>query len=128
PTQDQGIAGFLAALGETIAAVGGRTLVIASADLAHVGPQFGDPRPITPGQLREVSDADREMLAAVESADADGFFREVARDGDRRRICGLPPIYATLRVLSGAWGRLLQYGQWPDPSGTVTFASIGLYA
>lgn len=127
PTQEQGVAGFLSALGETIAAVGGRTLVIASADLAHVGPQFGDPRPITPGQLREVADADREMLSVVESADAEGFFREVTRDGDRRRICGLPPIYAALRVLPGAWGRLLQYGQWPDPQGTVTFASVGLY-
>ena len=127
PRQTRDVDGFLDALRETIAAAGGRTLVMASADLAHVGPQFGDPRPITPGQLREVSDADREMLTAVEAADAEGFFREVARDGDRRRICGLPPIYAALRVLPGAWGRLLKYGQWPDPSGVVTFASVGLY-
>jgi MEMO1 family protein len=128
PAQEQHIEGFLAAVRETITAFGGRTLVIASADLAHVGPQFGDPRPITPGQLREVSDADREMLAAVEAADAEAFFREVTRDGDRRRICGLPPIYAALRVLPGVWGRLLGYGQWPDPQGTVTFAAVGLYA
>jgi MEMO1 family protein len=127
PAQDQVVERFLAALRETIAVSGGRTLVIASADLAHVGPQFGDPRPMTPGQLREVSDADRELLAAVERSDAETFFRGVARDGDRRRICGLPPIYAALRVLPGGWGRLLRYGQWPDPQGTVTFAAVGLY-
>ena len=101
---------------------------MASADLAHVGPRFGDPRPLTPGQLREVADADRELLATVESGDAETFFQSVSRDRDRRRICGLPPIYAALRLLPGARGRLLRYTQWPDPQGTVTFASLALYA
>jgi AmmeMemoRadiSam system protein B len=128
PRQDQEIEGFLAALGELIGTVGGRTVVLASADLAHVGPRFGDPRPVTPGQLREVGDADREMLATVEAGDAEAFFGAVARDGDRRRICGLPPVYACLRVLPRAWGRVLRYSQWPDPQGTVTFAAVALYA
>jgi AmmeMemoRadiSam system protein B len=102
-------------------------VVIASADLAHVGPQFGDPRPLTPGQLREVEEADRRMLSSVEAGDAEGFFREVARDGDRRHICGLPPIFSAMRLLGTHRGRLLRYGQWPDPNGTVTFAALGLY-
>ena len=103
-------------------------MILASADLAHVGPRFGDSRPMTPGQLREVADADREMLAAVEAGDAEALFRAVARDGDRRRICGLPPIYAMLRILAGTQGRLLRYSLWPDPQGTVTFATVALYA
>ncbi len=118
---------FLGALRETLAVLGGRTVVIASADLAHVGPQFGASRPLTPGQLREVEAADRRTLAAVEAGDAEMFFRDVARDGDRRHICGLPPIYAALRVLGAHRGRLLRYGQWPDPNGTVTFAALALY-
>jgi AmmeMemoRadiSam system protein B len=128
PGQEQGIQRFVAALRDTMATLGGRTVVVASADLAHVGPRFGDSRPITPGQLREVEDADREMLAAVESGDAEAVFHAVARDGDRRRICGLPPIYTAMRILPGAWGRLLRYTQWPDPQGTVTFAAVALYA
>jgi AmmeMemoRadiSam system protein B len=128
PSQEAEIEAFVAALRDAVADLGGRTAVVASADLAHVGPRFGDPRPITPGQLREIADADREMLAAVEAGDAEAFFRSVARDGDRRRICGLPPIYLALRVLSGAWGRVLRYSQWPEPQGTVTFAAVGLYA
>ena len=118
---------FLGAVRDTVTSLGGRTVVIASADLAHVGPQFGGPRPLTPGQLREVEDADREMLSFVEAGNAEGFFRAVARDGDRRHICGLPPIYGALRVLEGQRGRLLRYGQWPDPNGTVTFAALALY-
>lgn len=128
PGEEQGIESFVAALRETMATLGGRTVIMASADLAHVGPRFGDPRQITPGQLREVGDADREMLESVEAGDAEAFFRAVARDGDRRRICGLPPIYALLRLLPQAGGRVLRYSQWPDPQGTVTFAAVALYA
>ncbi len=128
PTLGGEIEAFIAGLQDTLAAVGGRSVILASADLAHVGPRFSDPNPITPGQVREVADADREMLAAVEAGDAEALFQVVARDGDRRRICGLPPMYAMLRVLGGARGRLLRYGQWPDPQGTVTFAAVALYA
>ncbi len=118
---------FLGALRETLAAMGGRTVVIASADLAHVGPQFGGPRPLTPGQLREVEEADRGMLSSAEAGDAEGFFWAVAKDGDRRHVCGLPPIFAALRLVGAQRGRLLRYGQWPDPNGTVTFAALALY-
>jgi hypothetical protein len=75
-----------------------------------------------------VADLDRKTLESVEAGDAEAFFRAVARGGDRRRICGLPPIYALLRLLDGGTGRLLSYSQWPDPNGTVTFAALALYA
>jgi AmmeMemoRadiSam system protein B len=127
PSEEREVETFIAGLRETMARLGGRTVVMASADLTHVGPQFGDPHQITPGQLREVADADREMLESVEAADAEAFFRAVARDEDRRRICGLPPIYTLLRLFPSARGRLLRYSQWPDPQGTVTFAAIALY-
>ena len=127
PRNADAVEEFLGALRETLVAVKGRTVVIASADLAHVGPQFGDPRPLTPGQLREVEEADLRMLSSVEAGDAEGFFQAVAKDGDRRHICGLPPIYAALRVLGMHRGRLLRYAQWPDPNGTVTFAALALY-
>ncbi len=128
PSEGREIEAFLAAVRDTMVRLGGRSLVLASADLAHVGPRFGDPHQITPGQLREVADADREMLAAVEAGDPEAFFQAVARDGDQRRICGLPPIYAALRALPGVRGRLLRYSQWPDPQGAVTFAAIALDA
>ena len=128
PGKDEEVEEFIGALRQTMAALGGRTVVMASADLAHVGPQFGDPHQITPGQLREVADADRQMLGSVEAGNPEAFFHAVARDGDRRRICGLPPIYSLLRLLPGARGHVLRYSQWPDPQGAVTFAAVALYS
>ncbi len=121
---DPRIPRFLEALGETIAASGRRVTLIAGADLAHVGPRFGDPEPVSPADLATLGGEDRAMLEAVEAGDAEAFFDGVARDGDRRRICGLSPIYALLRALGGARGTLRRYGQWPDPQGVVTFASV----
>jgi len=124
PEDDPRVPRFLDALGETIAASGRRVVVIAGADLAHMGPRFGDPAPVSTVELQTIEREDREMLSAVQSGDPRAFFDAVARDGDRRRICGYSPIYATLRVLDRARGDLHRYGQWPDPEGVVTFASM----
>jgi hypothetical protein len=124
PEDDPRVPAFLDALRDTVAASGRRVAFIAGADLAHMGPRFGDPAPITPGELTLIDREDRQMLAAVEAGDATGFFESARRDGDRRRICGLSPIYSLLRALGGTRGSLRQYGQWPDPQGVVTFASV----
>jgi AmmeMemoRadiSam system protein B len=124
PEDDPRVPRFLEAVGEAIAASRRRVVVIAGADLAHVGPRFGDAHPVSSDDLRRIEREDREMLGAVEAGDARAFFDAVARDGDRRRICGYSPIYATLRVLGGGRGRLHRYGQWPDPQGVVTFAGV----
>ena len=97
---------------------------MAGADLAHVGPRFGDPELVSAPELAQIEREDREMLEPVAAGDAPAFFDAVARDGDRRRICGLSPIYALLKVLGGASGRVKRYGQWPDPQGVVSFASV----
>lgn len=118
---------FLAGLQETRATSAGPSFVVASADLAHVGPQFGDEGEVTAGQRRALADQDAALLRTIEAGDAEGFFATVMREGDRRRICGLSAIYAALALLAPCRGRVLRYSQWPDPQGTVTFAAIGLY-
>jgi AmmeMemoRadiSam system protein B len=115
---------FLAALADTLAASGRRVCVVGGVDLAHVGPRFGDAEPNTPVFLAEVERADRAMLETVTDGDAPAFFASVAADRDARRICGLSPIYAFLRALPGAHGRLIRYRQWPDPEGTVSFCAV----
>ncbi|HKZ08647.1 MAG TPA: AmmeMemoRadiSam system protein B [Methylomirabilota bacterium] len=123
PEADPRVPRFLDALGATIAASSRRVCVIGGVDLAHVGPRFGDSEPNSPEFLAEVEREDRAMLDRVVARDAAGFYESVARDGDARRICGLSPIYAVLRALPAAQGRLLQYTQWPDPEGAVTFCA-----
>jgi AmmeMemoRadiSam system protein B len=124
PEDDRRVRAFLDALAETAAASPRRVAFIAGADLAHMGPRFGDPQPIGPAELEVIGREDREMLTAVEAGDAEAFFEAARRDNDRRRVCGLSPIYALLRALGGTKGTLRRYGQWPDPQAVVTFASV----
>ena len=126
PDADPRVPRFLEAVAETIAASGRRVVLVAGADLAHVGPRFGDPEPVSPPELARLEREDRAMLESVAAGDAEAFFESVARDGDRRRICGLSPIYALLRTLGGGVGSVKRYGQWPDPDGVVSFASVVL--
>jgi AmmeMemoRadiSam system protein B len=124
PDDDPRVPRFLDAVTETIAASGRRVAVVAGADLAHMGPRFGDPEPISATELARIERDDRAMLEPVAAGDPQAFFEAVAADGDRRRICGYSPIYALLRTLGAASGRVKRYGQWPDPNGVVTFASV----
>jgi MEMO1 family protein len=124
PRQDSDIEAVLAAVGDAMATVPRRYCIVAGADLAHVGPRFGDEWRVTAPELARVERDDRTLLAPVVSRDADGFFAEAQRQQDRNRVCGLSPIYALLRLMPGGRGRLLRYGQWPDPDGAVTFASL----
>jgi AmmeMemoRadiSam system protein B len=124
PEDDRRVRGFLDALAETAAARQRRVTFIAGADLAHMGPRFGDPAPVSPAELEVIDREDRALLDTVEAGDAEAFYESVRRDNDRRRTCGLSPIYTLLRALDGARGTLRRYGQWPDPQGVVSFASV----
>lgn len=124
PEETPAVAGALDALASAMAAVPRRYCVVAGADLAHMGPRFGDPEPVSPEDLRRIEAEDRLLLATVTAGDAGAFFESARSDGDRRRTCGLSPIYAALRLLGGSAGRLLRYGQWPDPAGVVSYASV----
>ena len=124
PDDDPRVPRFLEALAETMAAGRRRVALIAGADLAHVGPRFGDPEPVGAPELARIEREDVAMLESVAAGDPQAFFESVASDGDRRRICGYSPIYALLRSLGGAIGSVKRYGQWPDPNGVVSFASV----
>jgi AmmeMemoRadiSam system protein B len=118
------VSAVLDAAVDAMAAIPRRYCIVAGADLAHVGPRFGDAWRAGRTQLARVLSEDRALLAPAAAGDAEGFFQEALRQRDRNRICGLSPIYALLRLLPGAKGRVLHYEQWPDPDGAVTFASV----
>ncbi len=127
PSDVAEIRDFLEMLRETISTYHKKVCVIASADLSHVGPRFGDPFYIDSRHLSAIAEEDMATIRFVEAVDAEGFFANIQRDGDKRKICGLAPIYTLLKVIQASGGRLIKYGQWPDPMGTVSFASICLY-
>jgi hypothetical protein len=127
PIEDARVSEFTSALRKAVADSGKRVCYSAGADLAHVGPRFGDEHPISDGFLKLLESDDRRMLEHVEAVDADGFFENIRADGDRRKICGMPPIYTMLSVMEAREGRLLKYQYFPDPAGTVSFASMAFY-
>ncbi|MEJ7731019.1 MAG: MEMO1 family protein [Polyangiaceae bacterium] len=109
----------------------GRALVIAGADLAHIGPRFGDARPLDEAQRRALAERDHESVQRATGGDARAFFSHVVQDLDTRRVCGVGPIYTLLRTLpAGASGRRLGYSQCVDPKegSVVSHASLGFYA
>ncbi len=128
PSDDERIGATLASIAEATA--GRKTLVVAAADLAHVGPAFGDSAPVDPVSRARLAVDDGESLAAICDGDAEGFFQRSRAELDARRICGLPPIYMTLRYLEGACGESLGYDQCPaDATGgsVVSIAGVLLY-
>ena len=91
-----------------------KTLVVAAGDLAHVGPAFGDPKPWTQLDRASLRAADQESLTAICSGDAEGFLRGLKLEGDRRRVCGLTPIYLALKLIgSQVIGEVTGYDQCP---------------
>ncbi|MFN7974402.1 MAG: AmmeMemoRadiSam system protein B [Acidobacteriota bacterium] len=124
PMDDPAVAAFVGALRDGLVRRSGRVMVIGGVDLAHVGPQFGDPRPVSEGDLAIVGAADRCLLDRVAAGDARGLLAHLRQDMDARRICGFPPILTMLLAMSDLRGEVLRYDQWPDPNGTVTFASV----
>jgi AmmeMemoRadiSam system protein B len=127
PTVEKALKDFGEVLKAEIAQ--GRTvMILCGIDLAHVGPRFGDDLEITPELEKKIEAEDRKSLVAAMALDADGFYRSVAADGRWRKVCGLSALYTGLRLMKmiGAVqpGRLLTYGQAPDPAGgIVSFAS-----
>jgi AmmeMemoRadiSam system protein B len=129
PMEQKPIRQFIEAMRDSVSSLGRRVCYIASADLAHVGLQFGDPEGIGEYDLRIFAEGDQEMLGHVERCDGEGFFSSISKERDRRRICGLPSIYTLLKTMEAKEGRLLKYGQafTPDTQSVVTFASLAFY-
>lgn len=127
PTADPEYSAALRGLQEVLRGIAEPFCLIASADLSHLGPQFGDPRAILPGDLPGIRTEDQTMLEPVLKGNADGFYRHILGEADRRRICGLPPIYTLLKLVGPCQGRLLHYQQAHHPHATVTFASVGFW-
>ena len=127
PAADARLADLCGAIGEAVA--GRRVVWIAAADLAHVGPHFGDERPLGPADLDALAAHDRGLLATITTGDAAAFYRLLADERDQRRVCGLPPIYTMLRLCGPARGEVAGYEQCPADNGSrVSVAAVVLRA
>ena len=132
PMEEVGIGDFLRVLSRILSSRKEKVCVIASVDLAHIGPQFGASELVDEVMLDDTKEKDRKMLAEVRKIDPEGFFWFIQNEQDQRNVCGLTPIYTMLHMLKYPEGvtrsaQLLKYDVASDPQGAVTFASLAFH-
>ena len=93
---------FADALGALIAEDGTRTVVIAGADLSHIGQHFGDEQPTTPEFLAQVRASDGELLRCMETRQDEELLQVVRGSRNATRVLQ-HGLY--LRVAAGVAGQ-----------------------
>ncbi len=126
PRDLPGVRSFLNRLTELVRSVPD-ALVIAGADLAHVGERFGGER-LSENDLQALGVADQESLAQVVANDQLKFFATLQADGGARNYCGTAAIFSMMEALDLP-ARLHLYQQCNEPqnTSTVTVCSASLY-
>ena len=121
---------FVAALTTALNELGGRTLFIASSDLSHVGPQFGDPGPVTDPIAAQVEQLDRERLRLFCAGNPDAFVAPFVAQNNISRWCSLGNMSTLLRLAKPASVELIDYRQMRDTNAgaMVTCAAVAITA
>lgn len=115
---------FMRVLEELIA--GKRVLIVAAGDLSHVGPVFGG-QPVDFISRARLKLADEELIAKICAGDTPGFYEAVRQVDDKNNVCGLTPIYLTMRLLNPVRGERVAYDLCPaDEHGTSLVTICGI--
>jgi AmmeMemoRadiSam system protein B len=128
PAYDPRVGGFLDALRFALEAERRRVLILAGVDFAHVGRKFGDSFSADEKVAEWVRGEDLALIENIKRGDPDGFFADVAKDRDARKICGLSPMYTQLELLRDHPARLLMHdiAMEPQTQSAVSFASLAI--
>ena len=119
---------LIAAIDEEARRSGRRVCYVAGADLAHIGPQFGDSDRIDGPRLTRLESEERTRLEPLERGAPDAFFHGLESTGNPDRVCGTTPMYLTAALATGS-AELLHYGQAPadDGSQCVSFCAMAFH-
>ena len=117
---------FVDGLRAALDAAGGRTLVVASSDLSHVGPQFGEPRNVDEERRGQVETHDREMLKRFLEAEPSEFLETVEWNRNPTRWCSVGNMVATKRLVSPKQTELIDYRQAVDDQGVALVSAAAM--
>lgn len=128
------VSAFVEAMRKVIEGLPGETLVVASADLSHVGPMFGDKQPLVgegedPEKFRNmVASSDQEKLAMLVANKPEDLIGSMAWQGNPTRWCSVGNLVATLGITQPDEVQMLNYAGAVDPQGMgmVTHAAMVL--
>jgi AmmeMemoRadiSam system protein B len=117
---------FIAALRNALDTAGGRTFVIGSGDLSHVGPQFGEPRPVDEQRCLDVEQQDRELLGHIVGGDLEAFTSAMQWNKNPTRWSSAGTFAAMLELLEPSNVELIDYRQQVDEQSTSLVSYCGL--
>jgi hypothetical protein len=117
---------FVEALRETIGGLGGRTICIASSDLSHVGPQFGEPRPVDEQRRIDVEQHDRDMMGKFLTGDPDEFLAAMRWCRNATGWCSVGNMAALLQLAQPDAVELIDYRQAYDERGLALVSSAAI--
>ncbi|MDP6600756.1 MAG: AmmeMemoRadiSam system protein B [Phycisphaerales bacterium] len=117
---------FVASLGNALAAAGGTTRFVASADLSHVGKQFGEPRPVDDQRRFDVERHDREMMSKYIAGDAEEFVQAMRWNNNATQWCSIGNMAATMQLCQPETIELVDYRQACDDQGQVMVSSCAM--
>lgn len=129
-----GVESFILAMKRVLAKLQGRTLVVASADLSHVGPAFGPTYgfngPLV-GDQEQVVNArnqvfahDREMVTLIAENKPDELIASMAWQSNPTRWCSVGNLVAALKITEPTRVEVLNYAAAMDPEGSTLVSSI----
>lgn len=124
---------FLEAMKKAIAEVGGRTLIVSSADLSHVGAAFGDQVQTMAGEEKDavafrnkVFQHDRDMIELVRGNKPDELVAAMSWQQNPTRWCSTGNIVATLKLAEPSEIQLLNYTAAMDQQGLGMVSSMAM--
>ena len=117
---------MVGALRQLLADRPGQVCLIAAADLAHFGQNFGDREPLSNAWQQRVEARDREILRTAAAGDAGGFYGCLYADDNHNRICSAANLYAVVAAVGGA-GRLLRYHLAADAESQCAVSCAALW-
>lgn len=100
-----------------------RTVVVASGDLAHMGPAFDGPALDAAAHTQMKADDDI-LIETLTSGQANSFFTLMKKEQYHRNVCGLSPFYFTLNLLEKSRGHLIRYDRCPADHNNTSFVSV----
>ncbi len=130
PYDGQGVdlQNFAEVLGALIADDEQDTLIVAGADLSHVGENFGDTQKLDEPFLASIEASDRSALDKYVAGDRSGFIACLSENQNPTRVCSAGCMFALSVALPHASATLLGYHQAvdQDTQTCVTCTAIAL--
>ncbi len=123
---------FLESMRKTLATSPGKTLIVSSADLSHVGPAFGDQLAMA-GDDPQVVEArnnvfrhDQDLLRMLTELKPDEMVSAMSWQGNATRWCSLGNLVAACKLANPNRVEMLSYSGAMDPEGTTLVTSASM--